>query len=179
MDLPFEIASSPKHVRDHYLKMIADGQSVSFALMCSLQQPPGTKGSDRAFMEGRLSGNWLDELPKRQANWMVKEARAAGINPSGKFYLSGIADKRGHLDPEAWVDSVDDVKRVAKKRNLSVQGMVNVQASEVPRQDVALSPHIERELAQKEVAKNPKLSAQEAAERVRKKHAPHWKRKST
>ena len=176
-DLPFEIASAPKHVQDHYLKMIADGQSVSFALMCSLQQPPGTKGSDRAFMEGRLSGNWLDELPKRQANWMVKEARAAGINPSGKFYLSGIADKRGHLDPEAWVDSVDDVKRVAKNRNLNVQGMVNVQASEVPRQNKVLSQHIEQELATKEIAKSPKMSMADAVEKVRKKHAPRWKHK--
>lgn len=177
MELPFEIARAPQHVRDHYRKMIADGQSVSFALMCSLQQPPGTKGSDRAFMEGRLSGNWLDELPKRQANWMVKEARAAGINPSGKFYLSGIADKRGHLDPEAWVDSVDDVKRVAKARNLNVQGMVNVQASEVPRQNTVLNPKIERELAKKEIAQSPRLSMADAVERVRKKHAPRWKHK--
>ena len=177
MELPFEIANAPEHVQDHYRKMIQDGQSVQFALMCSLQQPPGTKGSDRAFMEGRYSGNWLDELPKRQANWMVKEARAAGINPAGKFYLSGIADKRGHLDPEAWVDSVDDVKRVAKARNLNVQGMVNVQASEVPRKDVALSPKIEQELAKKEISKQPKLSMADAVEKVRKKHAPHWKRK--
>jgi hypothetical protein len=178
MELPFEIASAPGHVQDHYRKMIADGQSVAFALMCSLQQPPGTRGSDRAFMEGRLSGNWLDDLPKRQANWMVKEAKAAGINPSGKFYLSGIADKRGHLDPEAWVDSVADVKRVAKKRNLSVQGMVNVQSSEVPRKSEILNPKIEQELAKKELSKHPRLSMADAVERVRKRHAPRWKHKS-
>lgn len=178
MDLPYEIASAPQHVQDHFRKMIADGQTMAFALMCSLQQPPGTKGSDRAFMEGRYSGNWMDELPKRQANWMVKEARAAGINPSGKFYLSGIADKRGHLDPEAWVDSIDDVKRVAKKRNLNVQGMVNIEASPEAPRNVALNPKIERELARKEVAKSPKLSMADAIERVRKKHAPRWKRKT-
>jgi len=166
MELPFEIASAPGHVQDHYRKMIADGQSVAFALMCSLQQPPGTRGSDRA------------DLPKRQANWMVKEAKAAGINPSGKFYLSGIADKRGHLDPEAWVDSVADVKRVAKKRNLSVQGMVNVQSSEVPRKSEILNPKIEQELAKKELSKHPRLSMDDAVERVRKRHAPRWKHKS-
>ena len=179
MELPFEIASATEEVQQHYLKMIASGQTPMFAAMCALQQPPGTNGSDRAFMEGRLSGNWLDELPKRQANWMVKEARAAGINPTGKYYLSGIADKRGHLDPEAWIDSVDDVKRVARKRNLNVQGTVNIKASEPdPSEKPALNPRIERELARKESAKNPKLSQQEAISRVREKHAPRWKRKS-
>lgn len=177
MELPYEIAAAPKSVQDHFLRMVANGQTEQFALMCALQQPPGTKGTDRAFMEGRLSGNWLDELPKRQANWMVKEAKAAGINPTGKFYLSGIADKRGHLDPEAWVDSVDDIKRVARARNLSVQGMVNIEAKSEARPDVALNPKIARELAKKEIAKSPKLSMAEALEKVRRKHAPRWKRK--
>lgn len=177
MTLPPEIAAAPEHAQAHYRKMIADGQSVQFALMCSLQQPPGTSGSDRAFMEGRLSGNWMDELPKRQANWMVKEARAAGINPTGKYYLSGIADKRGHLDPEAWVDSVADVKRVAKARNLQVQGLVNVKSVDEPRKSVVLNPQIERELAKKEIAKHTKMSMADAVEKVRKKHAPRWKRK--
>lgn len=179
MTLPPDISNSPKHVQDHYLRMVADGQSERFAMMCALQQPPGTKGSDRAFMEGRLSGNWLDDLPKRQANWMVKEAKAAGINPTGKFYCSGIADKRGHLDPEAWIGSVDDVKRVARARNLTVQGAVSIEGTPSPRKEVALSPGIEKELAAKELAKNPKLSPAEAAEKVRQKHAPRWKRKTT
>lgn len=177
MELPYEIAAAPKSVQDHFLRMVANGQTEQFALMCALQQPPGTKGTDRAFMEGRLSGNWLDQLPKRQANWMVKEAKAAGINPTGKFYLSGIADKRGHLDPEAWVDSVDDIKRVARARNLSVQGMVNIEAKAEARPDVALNPTIARELAKKEITKSPKLSMAEALEKVRRKHAPRWKRK--
>lgn len=179
MNLPPEIDAAPRHVRDHYLKMVAAGQSERFAVMCALQQPPGTKGSDRAFMEGRLSGNWLDDLPKRQAKWMVKEAKAAGINPTGKFYLSGIADKRGHLDPEAWVGSVDDVKRVARTRNLTVQGAVSIEGTPAPRKEVALNSGIENELAAKERAKNPNLSPADAAEKVRQKHAPRWKRKST
>lgn len=108
---------------------------------------------------------------------MIDEAKKAGINPNGKFYLSGIADKRGHLDPMAWVDSVDDVKRVAKARNLNVQGMVNVKATDEQRPDVALNPRIERELAKKEVAKNPKLKMQDAIRKVREKHAPRWKKK--
>lgn len=176
-DLPYEIANAAPHVREHYLKMIADGQTERFALMCSLQQAPGTQGTDRAFMEGRYAGGWLDELPKRQAKWMIAEAKKAGINPTGKFYLSGIADKRGHLDPMAWVDSVDDVKRVAKARNLNVQGIVNIKASDEGRREVALNPKIERELAKKEIAKNPSMKMQDAIRKVREKHAPRWKKK--
>lgn len=178
MTLPPEIERANSAVQQHYMKMIADGQSERWAAMCALQQPPGTQGSDRAFMEGRYSGNWLDELPKRQAKWMVAEARKAGINPTGKFYLSGIADKRGHLDPMAWVDSIDDVKRVAKARNLNVQGMVNIKASEEPPKQVDLNPRIARSLAKKEVAKNPGLSMDDALVKVREKHAPRWKKKS-
>ncbi len=176
-ELPYEIAQASREVQDHYLKMIADGQTERFAVMCALMQAPGTKGSDRAFMEGRLSGNWIDELPKRQAKWLIAEAKAAGINPSGKFYMSGLADKRAHLDPMAWVDSVDDVKRVARARNLNVQGIVNIEAKAEARPDRPLNPRIERELARKEISRNPRLSYQDAVMAVRQKHAPRWKRK--
>lgn len=178
-DLPYEIVNAPAHVQEHYRKMIADGQSMRFALMCSLQVAPGTKGSDRAFMEGRLSGNWMDSLPKRQAKWMLEEAKKAGINPNGKFYMSGLADKRGHMDPEAWVDSVDDVKRVARKRNLNVQGIVNIEARDEGRKDVALNPRLEKELAKKEMAKNPSMKMGDARQKVREKHAPRWKKNRT
>ena len=176
-DLPYEIAQASKDVQDHYRKMISDGQSERFAVMCALMQAPGTKAADRTFMEGRYSGNWLDELPKKQAARIVREARAVGINPTGKFYMSGLADKRGHMDPMAWVDSVDDVKRVAKARNLNVQGIVTAEASQVEPKKVKLNPGIAKELAKKERTKNPGLSMRDAVERVTERHAPRWKKK--
>jgi hypothetical protein len=176
-DLPFEIAQACHEVQQHYLKMIADGQSERFAVMCSLRQAPGTKAADRTFMEGRYSGNWLDQLPKKQAARIVREARASGINPTGKFYMSGLADKRGHMDPMAWVDSVDDIKRVAKVRNLNVQGIVNIEATAQDPAKVDLNPRIARELAKKEISKNPKLSMGDALTRVKEKHTPRWKKK--
>lgn len=178
MTLPYEIASSPKHVQDHYRKMIREGQSERFALMCSLQVAPGTKGTDRAFQQGRLDGNWLDGLPKRQATKMVSEARASGINISGKQYVSGLADKRGHCDPEAWVSDTNDVKRVAMKRNLTVQGVVTHQGTERPRKSVAINPRIERRLVAEEMKSKPGLSRSAARGIVREKYAPAWKRKA-
>lgn len=174
--LPYDIERAGPEVQAHYLRMIRAGQSPRFAEMCALQAPPGTQGTDRAFMEGRLSGNWLDDLPLRQAKWMSSEAKKAGINISGKYYMGGLADKRGHLDPEAWVGGVDDIKRVAIKRNLTVKGIVNVEGREVEPKRVDLNPKIARELAKKEIAKNPKLSMQEAIEKVKDRVVPRWKK---
>lgn len=177
MTLPHEIARAPKHVQDHYRKMIRDGQSERFAVMCSLQCPPGTKGTDRAFQQGRLDGNWLDQMPKHQAVKMVREAKAAGIDITGKQYVSGLADKRGHCDPMAWVSDTADVKRVAKARNLNVQGIVKHEAREVQKQGPVLNPRIVSRLAREEMAKNPSLKRRDAVALVKEKYAPSWKKK--
>lgn len=177
MKLPYEIQNAPKHVQDHYQKMVKAGQSEAFAVMCALQQPPGTKGLDRSFFEGRQDGNWMDELPKRQARWMLKAAKESGVNVSGKYYVGGIADRRGASDPEAWVSSLDDIKRVAKKRNINLSGAVEYQGFEEAPLSRGLNPKIAKELARKEVAQNPGLSMKEALEKVKKKHSPHWKSK--
>jgi hypothetical protein len=175
--LPPEIAAASSDVQRHYLKVLKMGYGERWAIMVALSQPPGTKGTDRAFMEGRLGGNWLDGLPERQAKWMTREAKAAGIAIGGKYYLSGLADKRGHLDPEAWVDSVADIKRVATKRNLTVTGIVNVQGREVEPKPVDLNPRIARRLAKQELAKHPKMTMKEAVALVKERAVPRWKRK--
>jgi hypothetical protein len=159
--------------------MIKDGQTERWAVMAALQAPPGTRGTDRAFQQGRLDGNWLDSLPPRTAKRMVREAKAAGIDISGKYYMGGLADKRGHCDPEAWVGDISDVKTVAKKRNLEVRGIVNVDSHEVEPKRVDLNPRIARELAKKEMQKKPGLSMTDAIAKVKEKHLPNWRRKRT
>jgi hypothetical protein len=179
-ELPPDIAAASREVQAHYLKMIADGRGERFAEMCALQCPPGTRGTDRAFMQGRYDQGWLNTAPKFQADRMIREARAAGINTSGRFYMGGIADKRGHCDPEAWVDSVGDVLRVAKKRNLEVRGIVDYTPPEQPLpKEVDINPRILREHVRKEMKTNPKLKRGEAIEKVKDRIVPHWKRKKT
>jgi hypothetical protein len=177
--MPPEIANASSPIQQFWLKMISEGQSERWSTMCALQQPPGTKGTDRAFQQGRLDGNWLDGLPGYQAQRMVREAKAAGINISGKYYMSGLADKRGHCDPEAWVGDTSDVKRVAKGRNLEVRGIVNVDSHQVEPVRKDMNPRIAKELAKKEIKKNPGLSMGEAISKVKEKHLPNWKRKRT
>lgn len=175
--LPPDIASASTAVQKHYLKVLQMGYGERWAEMVALSQPPGTKGTDRAFMEGRLDGNWMDGLPERQAKWMAREAKAAGIAIGGKYYMSGLADKRGHLDPEAWVDSVADIKRVATKRNLNCTGIVNIEGRQVEPKQVDLNPRIAKRLAKQEIAKNPKLTMNEAVALVKERAVPRWKKR--
>lgn len=176
--IPISVKNAGPEAVAHYQRSIASGASERFAEMVALQQPPGTKGTDRAFMQGRYAAEWLNQMPKQQADRMVREARAAGINTSGRFYMGGLADKRGHLDPEAWIDSTADIVRVAKKRDLEVHGIVDyVPPEKPPAKPVDINPKILREHVRKEMKANPKLSRGEATEKVKDRIVPHWKRK--
>lgn len=176
--LPPEIAASSVEIQQHYRKLIADGNTERWAEMCALQRPPGLRGTDRALMQGRLAGQWMDGMPTKLAQRMVQEAKAAGINVSGKFYMGGLADKRGHCDPAAWIDSVADIKKVAQQRDLHVQGIVDYTPPEKPpANSVDIAPDILKEHVRKEMAANPKLRRGEAVERVKERIVPHWKRK--
>jgi hypothetical protein len=177
-ELPYEIEIAGQDVRAHYARMVAAGQSPRFAAMCALQQPPGTKGTDRSLMQGRLNGEFFDQMHAPLAKRMLREARAAGIPVSGKFYMGGLADKRGHLDPAAWIDSVADIKKVAQARDLHVQGIVDYTPPEKPpKRSVDIAPDILREHVRKEMRANPNLKKGEAIERVKDRIVPHWKKK--
>lgn len=178
IELPYEIAASSPDVRAHYIRMIEDGVSERFAEMAALQQPPGTRGTDRAFMEGRYHGNWMDSMPKHVASQMLKDAQAAGISTTGKFYMGGIADSRGHRDPAAWVDSAADVLKVAKQRDLEVHGIVEyVPPQKGPPKEVDINPRILNEHVRKEMKANPGLRRGDAIEKVKERIVPHWKKK--
>lgn len=179
MDLPFEIASASPEAQAHYRKMIADGQTPRFAEMCALQIAPGVHGTDDSFMQGRKNAEWLDKIPKRQAQWMLREAKKAGISTEGRYYHGGIADSRAHLDPQAWISGKDDLLRVAKKRRLIVQGQVSYDPGDAPppQRRKSLNPALVREMARKEMAAEPGLTMKAAKQRVVERHTPHfWKK---
>jgi len=179
MKLPPDIAAAPHHVQSHYLAMIADGQQPAFAEMCSLGMPPGTKGSERAFLEGRQNGEWLGNMPKVQRDRMLAAARSAGVNPNGKVYFGGIADKRGIYDPKAWISDAHDVKRVAEERGMNVEGSVNYTASgrHTDRdRDVPIAKDILARETARERLNDPGLSMRDAREKAKARITPHWKK---
>lgn len=171
MELPYSIQQATRNVQDHYKAMIEDGQSQAFAEMCALQQPPGLKGTDRALMEGRLNNEQFNSMPADHARNMITLAKRAGINPTGKYYSAGLADKRGPADPAAWIDSVGDVTKVARKRNLTVRGAVEhkgtpVQAKKSP----VLSDRLTKEMMNVEKKNHPTMKQGELREMVQDKY---------
>lgn len=167
--VPSSVLAAGRAAIDIYKKALPYGER--WAEMVALQTPPGTKGTDRAFLEGRQNNQQLDELPKRQAEYMVREAKRAGISISGKHYVAGIADRRGWRDPAAWVTSNDDVLKVAHARRLAVSGSVNYDPGPAPRKVTKLSENIIRDEMRKELRKNPRANKGELREKIIDKHA--------
>jgi hypothetical protein len=169
MDIPFEVRDAGYSAIETYKNALPYGER--WATMVALQAPPGTKGTDRAFLEGRQNNEQLNDMPKRQAQYVSREAREAGISISGKYYCAGIADKRGWRDPAAWVTSNDDVLRVARKRRLHVTGSVNYDPGEAPPKRVLLSESIIKDEMRKEKRKHPRAKDGELREKIIDKHA--------
>lgn len=169
MNIPVEVQRAGREAIETYKAALPYGEK--WAAMCATKTAPGTKGTDRAFMEGRYNNQQLDDMPVRQARYIAKEAREAGISISGKYYCGGIADKRGWRDPAAWVSGNDDILRVAKARNLSVSGTVNYDPGPAPPKRKLISESIVNDAVAREKRKNPKAKVGELRERVIEKHA--------
>ena len=166
-ELPWDIAQASSAVQEHYRKMIRNGVTPRAAEMFALQQPPGLRGTDRTLMQGRFNNEQFDKMPPDHARQMIETARRAGISVSGKYYCSGLADKRGPADPAAWIDSVHDVKRVAVERNYSVSGVIEHQGHAVPRpKNQPLSDRLTKEMMRVEKRRKPTMKQGELREYV-------------
>lgn len=169
MEIPVEVKRAGAEAIATYKRALPYGEK--WAAMVAMQTPPGTKGTDRAFMEGRMNNQQLDDMPVRQAKYVAAEAKSAGINISGKHYVGGIADARGWRDPEAWVSNNDDILKVAHKRRLAVSGTVSYD----PGVDAPKRKLISETIVREEVAKakklNPSAKTADLREKVIEKHA--------
>lgn len=166
-DIPYDIRIASESVQKHYARMIANGIQPRAAEMFALQKPPGVKGTDRTLMQGRYNGEQFNQMPPDHARNLITLAKRAGINPSGKWYCAGLADKRGPADPMAWVDSVSDVRKVAQTRNLTVRGAVDHEGAEVPPPpSKPLSERLTREMMKVEKERNPTMKQGELREMV-------------
>lgn len=175
MEIPREVLEAGSEAVSTYRRALPHGER--WAVMCALQCPPGTKGTDRAYMEGRLNQQQFDDMPKKMASRMLREAQAAGINTTGKYYCAGIADRRAYCDPRAWVDSTADVLKVARERNLTVEGAVNHHGTVMPPQRTALSETIIKEEMRHYRKLHPGKKSADLRQMIIDKHAHPAKRK--
>lgn len=56
----------------------------------------------------------FDDQTDFRGELYAKKAKAAGVSTTGKWYHPGLAREVG--DPEAWVGSMDDIKKVCTRR---------------------------------------------------------------
>jgi len=155
-------------------QLIEEGNNPGFAAMLAQRRPPGTKGTDRTFLEG--SHHWADKMGKTNRKHVFEQAKKAGISTQGKVYKGGIGKPN---DPMAWVSSSGDVLAACKEKGFSCEGAVNYKAPAQRPKRKALADDIRdgyvRGILAKEpktlekVKKNPK-AIREVQERVVSKH---------
>ena len=133
------------------------GQSHSIAEMLACQQPP-CDAADRTFLAGLSPKTDKEEVKLRRM------AERQGYSVSGATYLHSLARFRG--DPEAFIRSRDDIKRLAEKRGMVVDGAVNIDTLsnrvEPAMPDIGVCPKIiERETKDHERKTGTKLRGRE------------------
>lgn len=153
--------SDVESVQAHYELCRQNGCAHALAEMLATRTFPGTKGTDRSFMQGRMhqtGGQQFEHLPQWMGQEYVRKALAAGVNPTGKWYSGGLARFPG--DPKAWVDGLSDVKRVAEERGAEVSGAIDIPApsgQEVAPRPYRVAPDILQARVAEAVAENPDL----------------------
>lgn len=158
-----------------YVAMRMDGESHTLAEMFALQEPP-MSNTDREFLEGHCNGNQFADQP-HVGDYYAAKAKAAGVDITGKVYMSGLATEPG--DVRAWVSGRGDVERIARERGMSVQGSVNVKAEDLgpPPEDVTVADDLVDEQVRSRVEDSPELALRDPGElraEVREAMKPHW-----
>lgn len=162
-----------------YNECMRNDQDVEWAAMCALQQPPGTRYSDKAYQQAARADmeSWGDKL----TNGITELAQKHGINTNGKFYEGALGS---YIDPDAWVSDLSDVRTVCKKKNLDMDGAIKIRGRRddgEPVKKVRLAPDLVNELTQKKLASDPALAEKvrknpkkihEVKEQVIERHAP-------
>jgi hypothetical protein len=110
---------------DFYEHLIIEGNNPGFAAMLAMQRPAGTKGTERAFLEGQQ--HWADSMSHDCAEALHRIAKESGISTQGKKYIGGIGRPN---DPMAWISTQDDVRAALKAKGFSAVGGVNYKAPE-------------------------------------------------
>jgi hypothetical protein len=160
---------------EFYDSLIDKGSNPGFAAMLALQQPCGTKGTDRTFLEN--THGWADRMWPDNAKQLHKIAKRAGISTQGKIYKGGLG---GASDPMAWVSDTSDVLAAAKAKGYTVTGAVEYDAPKQRPKRKRLAADIRETYVAKELMRDPGLAEkarknpkklQELREKVVEKHS--------
>lgn len=170
--MKYESVSLVPEIQARYEKLRAAGESHNIALMLASRTPCGTRGTDRAFLQGKHLDHGLGGPKDFMTARAIERARRAGISVGGKVYLSQLADSRGPADPAAWVSGLDDVRTACKLKGKGCSSL-NIPVPEGP-PPVAhrLAPDIVERIVDERLRKDPSLARdiEGLKEDIREKH---------
>ena len=149
-----EIARQPESVQKFYREVVAKGESPRFAAMVAMRSAPLTRYTDKTFGKKRL--DVMHKMKPKMRDAYLDMAKKAGISTQGKYYVGGLGRP---TDPMAWVSTVDDAKQVCKIKNLSAEGLVHNQGTQVdPPKKSRMAPDVQRDLVRRKLAQDPCLA---------------------
>lgn len=156
--IPEAVIQRGREAVELYLQILQNGETVRWATMCALQQPPGTKNTDRAFSQGQAQK--MERMPKRNRDQIMAIAKKAGIPTDGKFYVGALGK---YDNPAAWVTSAEDVITSCKVQKIGVEGVLNYEPPSkkqeiAPPKSVPLAPELVSELSRKAMKADPALA---------------------
>lgn len=158
--LPDGLKTLPQ--RQRYREMRVAGESHNMAEMLATRSFPGLR-TDAIFNEGRFSSDAGKVGPEQL--WLKQQAEAAGVSTNGKWYCRGLASFPG--DPTAWVSDRGDVLRVAREKNMNVEGYVEHKAHHVdPGDDISIADDIIESEVREILEACPEANADDVREEV-------------
>ncbi len=136
----------------HYELCLANGCGERLASSLATQRAPYGKCRNNV-LRGHSIGEEFEGDDRMQARYR-RHAKKAGVSLNGKKFISQLATYPG--DPEAWISTAEDVKRICKKRNWTCRGMVEHKHHEnPPRESIPMDKQIFAEEVQRECEKDP------------------------
>lgn len=151
--MEYPIVSRDPARQARYVAMREAGESHNMAEILATGKCPGFT-TDDMFIKGRFCSdrgkNGEDELRR------IRKAEAAGVSTTGKEYFSSLADYPD--DPTAWAGSRDEVREIARRKGMTVHGMVEYQPPEVepiPEQPYRVGEDLIRNELDARMSENP------------------------
>jgi len=159
--------SSVPAVQSSYEKMRLSGESHSIAEMLASRSSPSIDTDDtfHALLHEQKNGyvNQFTRAP-HIGDFYARELIAGGGSPRGKVYLRQLASYPG--DPEAWIASKEDIKRVCEKYGYTCEGDVTVKRNrdcvDTGLKEVGLDPEIVTEKTLEQIEDHPELGGTRA-----------------
>lgn len=153
---------------EKWIEAVRAGGEPTFVEMGLFRQSPGTRGTERTFVQGRT----VSGMDGRCDQMRLANAKKAGVNTHGRMYVASLC-RKGFLpgaDPIAWVPQHDALGEIrAKAKKLGKTGTIcNIEVNDVPERepepDCPLHPKIVKDFVQEYCKTEPGFAQKKLGE---------------